>query len=125
MIDLLVGGPFHALADVRQLGGQRLALIERLGAHLAGVVDAHQPGNVAFALLVQAGFFFDHGRRGASGWPAEGQQSAQHGVDLLQQAICGGIVTFAGHGDLRVDWRQSVLHRGGADLIRISPGARG
>ncbi len=47
MIDLLGRGLLHAVAHGIELGGQRLALVERLCAHLAGVVDAHQPRDMA------------------------------------------------------------------------------
>ncbi len=65
VIDLLVGGMLHGLAYLRQLGGQRLALIERLGADLAGVVDAHQAGDMAGLVVAQRRLVLQDRRRGA------------------------------------------------------------
>jgi hypothetical protein len=44
VVVFLAGGPFHAISHRIQPRGQRLPLIERLGAHLAGMVDSHQAG---------------------------------------------------------------------------------
>src|SRR5690606_34151840 len=106
-------------------GGERLALVERLGADLAGVVDEHQSGDVALALLVQFDLRLQQRRRGARGRAAEGQQGAQGGIHLQEQAIGGGIVTFAGHEFLRVIERRSVLHRRLGYLIPVSTRSAG
>ena len=51
MIDFFCGGLLHLLAHVGELGGQGLALVQRLGADFAGVVDPHQARHM-FALAV-------------------------------------------------------------------------
>ena len=38
---------FHLAAHIRQLGGQRLAVVQRLRADFAAVIDPHQPRNMA------------------------------------------------------------------------------
>ena len=60
-----------------QLGGQRLALVQRLGADLAGVVDAHQAGDMAGVFLAQFAIGFHDGRRRSRRLAAERQQGAQ------------------------------------------------
>ena len=77
VVDLLVGRLFHRFAHTRQARSQRLALVERLGTDLAGMVDAHEAGHVASFAFAQFGVRLDHGGRGAAGLPAERQQGAQ------------------------------------------------
>ncbi len=62
VIDFLVGGMFHGRAHLRQLGGQCLALIKRLGANLASVVDAHQTGDMLGLLFIEFRFWLHHRR---------------------------------------------------------------
>ena len=54
MVDFLFGGVIHGGAHLRQLGGQGLTLIQRLGADFAGMVDAHQTGDVSGVLVPSA-----------------------------------------------------------------------
>ncbi len=98
MVDLLLGGFLHRLADLGQLGGQRLALVQRLGADLAGVVDAHQAGDMAGVFLAQFAIGFHDGRRRSRRLAAERQQGAQGGVGLQQETVDGRIVAVGGHG---------------------------
>jgi len=87
----------HGLAYLGQLGGQGLALVQRLGTDFAGVVDAHQAGDMAGLLLIELGVRLDDGRRGAGGLAAEGQQGAHGGIGLQQQAVERRVVTFGSH----------------------------
>ena len=98
VVDLLLGGFLHRLADLGQLGGQRLALVQRLGADLAGVVDAHQAGDMAGVFLAQFAIGFHDGRRRSRRLAAERQQGAQGGVGLQQETVDGRIVAVGGHG---------------------------
>ena len=82
VVDFFLGGMLHGAAHLGQFGGQRLALVQRLGAHLAGVVDAHQAGDVASGLGVELGLGLDDGRRRAIGLAAEGQQGAHGRIGL-------------------------------------------
>ena len=66
-------GMFHGGAYVRQPGGEGLALVERLGADLAGVVDTHQAGDVLGLQFIQFGFGLDDGRRWSARLAAERQ----------------------------------------------------
>ncbi|MNF82839.1 hypothetical protein D3C84_651500 [compost metagenome] len=97
VIDFLIGGMLHGAAHVRQLGGQRLTLVQRLGAYFARVVDAHQAGDMPRGRLIQFALGLHDGRRGAAGLATEGQQGTQRRVCLQEQAVYGGVVTFAGH----------------------------
>jgi len=56
MIDLFFSRVLHGCAYLRQLGGQRLSLIQRLGADFAGMVDAHQTGDMAGVFVAHLGF---------------------------------------------------------------------
>lgn len=62
VVDFFLGGMFHGLAHFGQLGRQGLTLVQGLGADFTGMVDAHQPGNVAGLLFVQVGVWLDDGR---------------------------------------------------------------
>ena len=42
VVVFFLGRALHTRAYLRQFGGQRLTLIQCLGAHLAGMIDAHQ-----------------------------------------------------------------------------------
>ncbi len=62
LVFFFVGGMLHRLTYLRQFGSQCLTLIQRLGADLTGMVDAHQAGNMLGLLFVQLGFGLYDGR---------------------------------------------------------------
>ncbi len=64
VVDFFLGGMLHGLAHLWQLGGQGLALIERLGADFTGMVDAHQASDVAGLAFVQFHIRLDDRRTG-------------------------------------------------------------
>ena len=97
VVHFFLGGVFHGLAHFGQLGGQGLALVQRLGADFTGVVDTHQPGNMAGLLFVKVDVRLDDGRRRAGGLAAEGQQGAHGGIGLQQQAVERRVVAFGSH----------------------------
>ncbi|MCY1180900.1 hypothetical protein D9M73_213730 [compost metagenome] len=97
VVDFFLSGMLHGLAHFGQLGGQGLALVQRLGADFTGMVDAHQPGNMAGLLLVQVNVWLDDGRRWPGRLAAERQQGAHGGIGLQQQAVERRIVTFGSH----------------------------
>ena len=96
MIDLLLRGLLHLRTGVGQLGGQPLALIERLGAYLASMVDAHQPGGVAALELIQRLVTGSTGGRRPRGLGGMRHQGAQHGIELVDQLIAA--CQLAKHG---------------------------
>ena len=53
MVHFLGSSLFHFQAYIGQFRRQRLPLVERLGAHFTGVIDAHQSGGVAFLLFIE------------------------------------------------------------------------
>ena len=79
MVVLLGGRTFHALSYFRITCGQCLALIERLSAHLPGMVDAHQTGDVIAFWVAQLAF-----GKGSTGVAAFGDLgSAKQGPERL------------------------------------------
>ena len=62
MVVLLLGRALQTLTGLGQLGGERLALIERLGTDLARVVDAHQACHMPTLILAQFGLHQVGGR---------------------------------------------------------------
>ena len=97
MVVLLGRGLFHLLAHVGQLRGQRLALIERLGADLAGVVDAHQARR-QFALGgIEIGLGHGRGGIGPLRLGRRAEDRAQGLVQATEQLI-EGCVGAGGHG---------------------------
>jgi len=67
--------------------GQCLALVQRLGRDLAGVVDAHQASG-QFALTgAQFGFWLGSGRVRARGFRCRPKGGAQGLIESLYQAI--------------------------------------
>jgi hypothetical protein len=69
--------------------GQRLRLVERLRAHLAGVVDPHQPRRVAPLVGRQVGFRQAAGRMRAIAHGAAGE-SAQCAIEAEDQMVDHG-----------------------------------
>jgi hypothetical protein len=74
VVDFFFGGMLHGLAHLGQLGGQGLALVQRLGADFTGVVDAHQAGDVAALLLVRSASGWMMAGDGRAGWPLKGSK---------------------------------------------------
>ncbi len=74
MIDLLIRSLLHRLAHLRQARRQCLPLVKRLGADFTGVVDAHQPGNMAGFTLAELRLGLQQCRRRARGLAAEREQ---------------------------------------------------
>ncbi|MCY1403145.1 hypothetical protein D9M71_183120 [compost metagenome] len=101
MIDFFFGGVFHGSTHLRQSGGQRLPLIQRLGADFAGMVDAHQAGNVARVFVAHFRIRLHDGGRRTVRLAAEGQQCAHRGIGLQQKAVNWRVVTLGSHADLR------------------------
>ncbi|MNO97124.1 hypothetical protein D3C76_888210 [compost metagenome] len=97
VVDFFLGGVLHGFAYLGQFGGQCLALVQRLGADFAGMVDAHEAGNVAALGVIQVGIRLDDGRGWAGRLAAEGQQGAHGGIGLQQQAVERRVVTFGSH----------------------------
>ncbi|MDT4869608.1 hypothetical protein FQZ97_1046480 [compost metagenome] len=98
MVDFLVRRVFHGLADIRQLGGQRLSLVERLGADFAGVVHPHQASDMASVFFAQLRVRLHDGGRRSRRMAGERQQGAHGGIGLQQEAVDGRVVAFGGHG---------------------------
>ena len=116
VIDLFVGRLLHFFAHFRQLGGQRLTLVQRLGADLAGVVDAHEAGRMTAFLVAQLGVLERNGRRAAGGSAAEGRKGTQGGIRLDQQSIEGGVEALGSQGDIHGGRRE--------DRVWLSPEAK-
>ncbi|MCY1457008.1 hypothetical protein D9M71_742650 [compost metagenome] len=62
VVNLFFGRVLHGLAHLWQLGGQGLALVQRLGADFTGMVDTHEAGYVAGLGIVQGDIRLDDGR---------------------------------------------------------------
>jgi hypothetical protein len=97
VVHFLLGGVLHGLAHVRQFGRQRLALIQRLGADFAGVVDPHQAGDVTAVLVAERLSRAQQRRRWTRRLTAEGQQGAQGPVGLQQHLIQRRVMSFVSH----------------------------
>ena len=97
VVVLLPGGLFHPFPHLAQPGRQGLSLVEGLGRHLAGVVDAHEPDGF---LPLGVGEFRVRGLGGGIG--AIGHQGpAGHGAYRLVQAddqVIQRAVVSSGHG---------------------------
>jgi hypothetical protein len=58
VIGLLARGIQHEIADFRVAGKHGLGVIQGLGGHLTGMIDAHQCGGLALFIRGQAGIRF-------------------------------------------------------------------
>ena len=100
VIVFFLGGALQALARVRQLGGQRLTLIEGLGANLAGVVDPHQACDVPPLLVGKVRLRDVLGRVGAFGGLRAPEQGPQCVIGVDQDLV-DRRQTACRHGFLR------------------------
>jgi hypothetical protein len=101
VVDFFFGGMLHGGTHFRQLGGQGLTLVQRLGADFTGVVDAHQAGNVPSVFIAHLRIRLHDGRRRTVRLTTEGQQSTHCGIGLQQKAVNWRVVTLGSHADLR------------------------
>ncbi|KTC40931.1 hypothetical protein AO260_31025 [Pseudomonas sp. ABAC21] len=124
MVNFFFGRVLHRCAHLRQLGGQGLTLIQRLGTDFAGMVDAHQAGDMARLGGAHLGIGLHDGRRGPVRLAAEGQQRAHGGVGLQQQAVNRRVVTLGSHADLREKSQRPVYRKRGRSVCAQSGGTR-
>lgn len=91
MILFLPCGFIELGADGRIAGEQRLPLVQRLGTHLADVIDAHQPGGMAALGFGQFCAVVGVGDDGVGGVGAGGAGDTGHGaqgaVEFRNEAI--------------------------------------
>ena len=82
VVGLFYTGGGVVRAQGRVAGGQRLRGVKRLRAHLAHVVDAHQPGGL--------GFFGIGQRRGRLGQRLAGAGRMRRGKQSTKRRVSGG-----------------------------------
>jgi len=111
MVDFLIRRLFHRPTYLREASRQGLALVQRLSADFAGVVDAHQAGNVAGLALAEFGLVLQDRRRRACWLATERQQRAQGRISLHQQAVSWGVVALAGHMSSGTGWSHGQWMR--------------
>ena len=90
VIVLLLRGAFHVLAHRWVFRRDGMSLVKRLGADLAGVVDAHETGHVAQLRLVQGGLRQVAGRVGAvcgRYFAAGGADGLVEGTELASKSL--------------------------------------
>ena len=98
VVDLFLGGQLHLRARFGQTRREALTLIERLGTHLAGVIDAHQASGV-LTLFVADRFVMDVARRrGTRRLGGMWHQGTQYGVELMDQLIGAAVMTLRRNG---------------------------
>ena len=88
MVLLLARRLLERGASLRIAGGQRLALVERLRADLADMVDAHQRSGVVALIGAQLGVGHAFGGRASRGLGDAGD-GAQRAVEFADQSIKG------------------------------------
>src|SRR5690554_5174429 len=97
VVVLLRSRLFHGAADIVGAGRQCLALIERLGADLAAVVDPHQPRRLPAFGIGQLGLGNGFCGIGPAGRDRVAQQGAQADVELDQEVVEWRILALYGH----------------------------
>ncbi len=89
MIGFLAGGVKHEISDIRVPREQGLRMVERLGGHLAGVVDPHEGGRLSPVVCRQGGIGFLGFPAGTGGsGRGHGAASGRGREQRAQGAVC-------------------------------------